>query len=353
MNSELQTNELVEHSIEIQYRLPKFHHRILANMIDVIIFVFLLFCMFLASRTIVINTPKYVKADQAYQQSMLDSGLYFRSKSNDKLITDIVTYIENGSYTAKGRCQLSEKSISSYLIYMRGETDDAKYQLIVEDYQSFFLNSELKPNISGELKDQPYFVKDENGNPKRNPLLDDYPEIDAKYYSDCYQVFFDTHALKIYQSNSKTYLDNINYVNNMLLFVAIPSALVVAAILTWFVPPLFFRRGRKTLGKALYHIGLVDSSYLNCSFSRWLARFAIFFFLEFVLSVFTFCIPFIISITMMGFSKLKQGFPDYMLGLYEVDTSNNKIYYSKEEILLDETVTNKKPIDFKMEDLEP
>ncbi len=352
LEKELQTNEIVEHTIEINYRLPKFHHKILANMIDVIICVFLFFALFLASRTIVINTPKYQAADAKYQQSMLDSGLYFKSETNAKLLVDIVTHITNGSYSAKGKCQLSRKSLSQYLSYMESETDEEKYKLIVDDYRNFFLDPNLKPGISGELKDEPYFVEDLFGEVIPNPLLTDYPEIDNKYYKDCYEPYFDTHALKIYQTNSPTYRNNINYVNNMLLFVAVPSALLLAGFLTWFIPPLFFRKGRKTLGKALYHIGVVNKEYLNCSFPRFLARFAIFFFLEYILSIFTFCVPFIISITMSGFSKYKQSFPDYMLGLYEVDTSNNKIYNNKEEILLDETIVKKKPVDFRMGDIE-
>ena len=49
----------------------------------------------------------------------------------------------------------------------------------------------------------------------------------------------------------------------------------------------------------------------------------------------------------MAFSKHKQGFPDYLLGLYEVDISQNKLYSSYEEISLDGVEGEKKPIDFK------
>ena len=45
-------------------------------------------------------------------------------------------------------------------------------------------------------------------------------------------------------------------------------------------------------------------------------------------------------------SKNKQGFPDYILGLYEVDLSHDKIYRSYEEISLEGIVGEKEPIDF-------
>ena len=51
-------------------------------------------------------------------------------------------------------------------------------------------------------------------------------------------------------------------------------------------------------------------------------------------------------------AKHKQGFPDYMLGTYEVDTSNNKIYYNEAELTLENLDTHKEPIDFKLPDIE-
>ena len=51
---------------------------------------------------------------------------------------------------------------------------------------------------------------------------------------------------------------------------------------------------------------------------------------------------------MMAFSKNKQGFPDYILGLQEIDTSNNKIYYSYEEIELNDVERHKRPTDFRL-----
>ena len=49
---------------------------------------------------------------------------------------------------------------------------------------------------------------------------------------------------------------------------------------------------------------------------------------------------------MMVFSKKKQGFPDYMLDLQEVDTSKDKIFNTIEEVKLDSINPSKKPVDF-------
>ena len=114
------------------------------------------------------------------------------------------------------------------------------------------------------------------------------------------------------------------------------------------MPPLIFKRGRKTIGKILYKIGLVeDSTCLNVKTGKIIARQAIVSFGEMILSPFTFCIPIIISFTMMAFSKKKQSFPDYMLSLTEIDTTYDKIYHSKDEIILDEIHKDNSGLKFK------
>ena len=60
----------------------------------------------------------------------------------------------------------------------------------------------------------------------------------------------------------------------------------------------------------------------------------------------SFGLPYIVSFSIMVFSKKKQGFPDYMLGLQEIDTSKSKIYNSMEEIQLDQITPHRKPVDF-------
>ena len=53
---------------------------------------------------------------------------------------------------------------------------------------------------------------------------------------------------------------------------------------------------------------------------------------------------------MMCVSKNKQGFPDYMLGINEVETGDNKIYNSMDECAVDMALKQNKAPDFKMEE---
>ena len=167
------------------------------------------------------------------------------------------------------------------------------------------------------------------------------------YYKNIFKPFIMSDCAGYLIVEFPEYYDSMKVMSNYLFFIEIPVSLALGAILAYYVPGLFFRRGRKTLGKALFRIGLVDDKILSPSFWRFTARFGIFF-VELVTSLFTFAIPFIISFTLMVASKGKQGFPDYMLRLTEVDVSKAKIYLNKYDALLDSSKQNKEPIDFKL-----
>ena len=51
---------------------------------------------------------------------------------------------------------------------------------------------------------------------------------------------------------------------------------------------------------------------------------------------------------MMVFTRRKQGFPDYMLGLTEIDANKQKIYFNKYEISLENATDHKEAVKFKM-----
>ena len=48
----------------------------------------------------------------------------------------------------------------------------------------------------------------------------------------------------------------------------------------------------------------------------------------------------------MAFSKKKQGFADYMLGLRDVDSSSNKVYFSLDEITIEHLKKENGGVDF-------
>ena len=350
-DNEVENNEV----LTINYTRPKLFHRVLANLVDIFIMLVLFLSLFMGVRAIVQNTKYYKTAQNRLVEMQIASGLYTDNIGNDVTgkYYDIIYYLDNYKQTygkefdgvgedggePTGRIGICVASINKFIAFSKENAPEARYLELLEYYDSYRLN----PTLDGVH----YFIKD-GDKVVPNPTLAENSQHLPAYYNNVYKPFVEKRCIPFLASNVTEYreLSRIDY--RFLLFVELPIAYSLAGILTYLVPPLFFKRGRKTLGKALYHIGLIDSRILSPTIPRFLARFAIFFFAELIASLFSFGIPYIISFSLMVFSKQKQGFPDYMLRLYEVDTSKANIYMDYVEAQLKNELHGK-AIDFKME----
>ena len=351
--------------VKIEYEQPKLVHRVLANLIDIFLMVGMTIVFFIASRGVVQSTPMYRNNDYKIRDIELSSGLYINADRTNGSVVDtrgfdineyqygdsiqLMTYWlpRQKALTYQDVVSRCEKSINRFTEFMG--SIKASYADDIKD----FINKE-KLEKTGDNEVQPHFFLKNN---ETNEIFIPLNESGIPYYS--YQTYFEEFYKLIMDNNlTDDYLTKLapnlkQYLSNegkYLLFIELPVAYLLAGIVVYFIPPLFFRRGRQTLGKALYRIGLVDKDVFSPTFLRYLARFSIFFFGEMVLSVFTFGAPFFISFTMMLSTKNKQGFPDYILGLTEIDTSKQKIYYNKIEALSEKASVYKTPTDFKLPD---
>ena len=351
-NQEIGTNEVVN----INYSQPKFWHRVMANFIDFFLMIVFFLSFFIATRSIVLSTPKYQQAEQTIVDVQLSSGLYVRDVADDGKIVDIVYYIDK--YTSlyggefdgvgydggapAGKNGKAVYAINKFINYCSNPsvTSHERYNELIEYYDSIRLETVTSDGVH-------YYFKDGD-----NIVINDTLASDAEkrklYYTNIFSPVIEKKFLPFLTSNITAYREAYRTEFNFLVFLEIPIAYSLAGILVYFVPPLFFKRGRKTIGKAIYHIGLIDSRVLSPTLGRFSARFAIFFFGELILSLFSFVIPYIISFSIMAFSKDKQGFPDYMLHLYEIDTSKANIYMDYVEAELKNELHGE-AIDFRME----
>ena len=257
----------------------------------------------------------------------------------DKNILSLTSYLEdNKNFAPSVKNLRSQTAISGFIDYIRENFGDEKADMVQKDYDDFRMNEKL--TYEGVM----YFTEEE-GKIKYNPDC----QADAKsYYNDVYYPYLTDHCQSFLISINTQYALSAKRIGTYLLWLEIPISYFVAAILTYFVPPLFFKRGRKTLGKAIYHIGLIDKTLFSPKIGRFTVRFIIFLFGELILSLATFGIPFIISFSLMAFSKRHQGFPDYMLSMVEIDTSKNNIYLNKIEAELTLNPVYKPPVDFNL-----
>src|SRR5574344_2350226 len=82
----MEENELAHSQIEITYIRPKFHRRVLANLLDAIIFALCFVGLFLGVRAIVTSNSYYQEVDAKMNSIKLESSLYV--KTSDGKIED-------------------------------------------------------------------------------------------------------------------------------------------------------------------------------------------------------------------------------------------------------------------------
>lgn len=328
--------------IHINYVRPKFWHRVIANLIDFLLFALIFGLLFIALRAIVQTTDEYKNNRDELNQIRLDSGLYI--DSIDYGIIDVVTFNNRMGDSTTGYAKMANAidAVDKFLSYVDEVCDEETSNKIQNSYDEARLDTRFVDEFGN-----PYFIETEDGIVRN----ENCKATNDEYYKNFYCYYIDEVLQGYLITSILSYLDLTRYMSNLLLFIELPISYLLSGLLVYYVPTFIFKRGRKTIGKAIYHIGLIDSRYLNPTKKRTLARFSIFYFFELILSPFTLGIPLIISFSLMAFTKTRQGFPDYMLGLYEIDTSKNNIYNSYEEIEIAGLDKSKKPIDFKMRDL--
>ena len=346
INEVVSDGKFIEKSekINVSYFRPSFLFRVLANLIDLLILALVFVSGFLGVREIIKVNPTYKAKSNELIQIRLDSGVY--AYDDDNVLRDIVSVLNyDKGQTAKSRSVRSRNAIDKFISYAKEVATEEKYNIIVDDYYTYRLSKDM--NSDGK----PLFVIDSNNEVVENPeLLATVESVSSPiykvFYEKAYKPFIDEHIQGYLVTSIPHYYDIVKYQTNILMWVNIFAVYAVSGILVYIVPIFIFRRGRKTIGKAVYGIGLVDANCLCPSMGRTLARFAIFYFAIYLASLFLFGLPMIISFSLMAFSKKKQGFPDYMMNLQEIDAKRTKIYFSFQEAELENISTYKKPVNF-------
>ncbi len=303
---------------EIHYYRPKFWKRVSAIFFDAILCILLSTAFFIGVNEIVKMQPSYIEELNELNEKKKDSSIFLVDDRG--LYIDIVSYYNKLSDTTPGAKKIAyEHAIDEFIIYIES-FDEEKANEIQKQYDEFRLNP------GSTYNGEPYFIKD-NDIIIQNPNI----SIPSRYYNEnIYEPFLDNYAQAYFINSVPNVLNIQKNQAYLLFFLEIPISLLLGVIIIYLVFPLIFYRGRKTLGRLVFNLGLVDKNVLNVSFLRYLARFGIQF-LEIIISVGTVCVPLIISFTMMAFSKKKQTFHDYMLGIEEIDTEGAKIYLNIDE----------------------
>ena len=271
----------------------------------------------------------------------LNSDLY--KIDNTGKIYSVISYYNHYQLntTTQEKNKLREH-IDNFIVFISNEYGEESKEEIQKMYDDFRLNDNMKEDGI------PYFIVSDNKIIENNNSENN--NITPTDYVNIYTNFIDNTCNGYLLSIDKTLYEYTSFLSKTIIFWELIPTFFFSGILTWLVPPLIFKRGRKTIGKLIYKISAVNSKYLNLSIGKTFARFSIFFFGIITLSFVTLAVPMIISFSMMAFSKQKQSFPEYMLGIYEVNTSEDKVYFSKEEIISEYLNKDNSAEEFKMID---
>lgn len=296
-------------TLEKEYYTVKTHKKILASFVDLFLFIFTVVVIFS-----VINIG-YQNLEGPYKNSVNENkSLRIESKlydENDVLITEEIDSSTTMTYQQK-KNELSYAlnyfySSSTFFTSNEGkEIYESRKKEAIVDNQALFV-----------LKDDIY-VEIENIAPE-------------KYYN-FYKDEIENHAL-VYLNNNEKYVNNERKIFLILVLTILVISIIVYSIYYLILPLTVFKRGRQTLGMKLFKFSLIGVNALNVKTSKYIGRCVFNFFVMYLLNVFSFFIPSLISLGMLFFSKRKQNLTNYIFNDYFVDTTVDEIYLNFYEYL--------------------
>ena len=367
---ELQANS----GLHIEYQRPISTNRLYSAIIDFFIAAILILLLVFGGNAIVKTTDFYKNNQGTIDNIKISSKLYgYDSSDSLQLVTSL--YIISGDQSAS----IVKTNLTRVL--EGNEFDTIKANKV--GFFDFCYVMELEN--PADLKD---FYKEHRDaydkerlevlNPVNGKQMFDYAYNEdgtIKYYDDIIydlegnQIAIDSRPVIIENGNGKMteYIDNFynpfikrcpnsliripsyfastQNMSTIMLSILIPMPIILGIVLAYFVPGLFLRRGRKSIGKLLFKIGIIDKDGYSPKLGRYLLR-CLLILLECVLFI-----PAVVSLTMLVFSKKMITLHDLILKMNVVETREHKIYFNGMDAFLDAQQPEKKPVEFKHREL--
>ena len=295
--------------MEVTFTKAKFTHSVFAFMVDLFLMVVVSLLLVLASRQLVGLTPFYSGAVNKIKDVQIASHLYYLEENGD---TTVLCDHFNPE---------SEEDCQTYNV----DLDQALKDFYSDPY--FFDQSDENSGLAIYMKlrlDSGDFIYTDDSHTDIAPK-------DGVLASSLYKLY--SNIMKenavTYIAKNNDYISASRTINLSFIFLILLVPIVISVTLFEFIVPLIFKRGRKTIGKLLFKLGVVDMKGLSPSFLRFSARFLLFLFVEVILSIVAFLIPLFVTITMFYVSKNAQSFHDYVAGTYVVNCESSRIFMNK------------------------
>ena len=295
-----------ENNTVLEYSKARIYQRVFSFFIDLFLAVLLGMIINSLCGLVTSVVPKYQEVLQERIELQDQSGLF---DENQKLWT---LSLEGSDMTIQEKKELLSTRLDEFYhndVFFEDDTF----------YQSYQKRKSEAVNEKGEL-----LFKLISGSYVEKDFSDDV------YYS-FYQKEFENYASAALSHNVR-FADLSNLIVRISV-IEIVLSMSVGFALSFVIMPLILKRGRKTIGMYLFKISLVGGGALNVRGKILLFRNVLLLLIGYWLTIFTFGIPWLVSLTMMTFSKTGQDFFDYMSGTYVVSTKDKDIYLDYAEYL--------------------
>lgn len=299
--------------MEVNFAKAKYSNRIFAFCTDLILMIIAALGLMIGTRAIVFNLDFYKNAYNSVIDIQLKSGLFIEKNSSE--VVSLVDYYEPKTTDDFKKCgeELDKSLKQFYSSELFFENTDESYQHYVD----------LK--VESEL-----FIYLDSTHKEAVPVKTDEESLKSMYSFYCSTIKNDASR---FIAEYDGYIEATRTINLTSIFIILLIPIVLSVTIFEYLIPLVIGNGRKTLGKLLFKISVVDARGLQSSFARFSLRFLFLLVIEILLSVIAFTIPLIVSFSMFAFSKTNQSLHDYVLNTYVVDSSDTRVFKNEKEYL--------------------
>jgi len=286
--------------LKVEYSKAKLYRRFFAFFIDVFLLAFLTGITYGLANMGITRIPAYEETISQRTKLQLDSGLY---NSDQQTVVDYVSTAEEFTTVELKKDYLARK--------LQGFYENAAFCTVKdkEGYDDRRINAKDAGIVFFEVVEGE--IRERNINPQ--------------YFYDFYVKEVENHALLLLSQNSQYF--QTTQVIFLTSFISIVTLLILNyGFLNVIVPVCIFRQGRKTFGRAVFRIGIVDRKALSPTRGKYILRAILEFLFFIVLDFVAFLLPLGVSATMLLLSEHSQNLTDYIFGHYMVDTTVDDVY---------------------------
>lgn len=300
-------------SKNIEFKKAKYSSRIFSFAVDFILVTITTLLLMVCAQSIVSNTTYYQNIENTLDDIQERSNLYERDNGELVILSTYYGSPENENEYKEFNSKMDEALTKFYTDPFFFDQNDPNSGINI-------YNNQRIPE--GQTHSDLFVYDGNNIVPSLNASLTDL----HTFYVNAIK-----HEAIAYLMANDDYLDASKAVTMIFIFVELFIPLTISVFIYHLLIPLMDAHGRRTLGKRIFKIGIVDARGLSPKVGRFFFRFIIYYFLELLLSIFSFFLPIIVSFSMMAFKKTSQSFHDFVANTYVVDVSEGYICKSEKE----------------------